>query len=86
MAKPKVDPVAWAKATQPRTGGQRCYTCSNPAAIAVIRKWVPMWKSGETRISVKQARDYLAEHYGYTPSSETLRNCLSAHHGYTPRG
>jgi hypothetical protein len=86
VAKPKVDPIAWAKAAKPVKCGQRCRTCANAEAAAVIKKWVPMWRSGEIRISVQQARNFLAEHCGYEPAVETLRNCLTNHHGYTPNG
>jgi hypothetical protein len=86
MAKPKVDPIAWAKAQPRAVGGRKCSTCSDPRIVAVIRKWVPMWKSGEITISVRQARDFLADQFGYTYTTGAFKHCLAEHHGATFRG
>lgn len=86
MPKPKVDPVAWAKAQKRPTGGTGCFTCGNPRIRAVLDKWIPLWRSGDIQISVRQARDFLAKHHGYKPPTSTFRNCLTDHYGYSPRG
>lgn len=86
MATKKVDPVAWAKAQIRSTGGRKCSTCSDPEIVAVIRKWVPLWKSGEIPISVRQARDFLHEHFGYKYTTGAFKHCLNEHHGLSNRG
>ena len=86
MAKPKPDPVEWAKTQRRRTGGVVCTTCSNVAAMAVLKAWIPLWRSGDITISGEQARAYLAEHCDYKSAVGSLRKCLSAHHGFRVNG
>lgn len=86
MAKPKVDPVAWAKANHSDLGGRKCSTCANKDIYAVVANWAKLWKSGDIDISFRQARDFLAEHFGYTRAVDTLRYCLVEHHGVPRRG
>lgn len=85
-SKPKPDPASWAKAQARNVGGRACYTCSNKGATEALKAWVPLWKSGAIQISLKQARDYLADHHDYPYSTSALRTCLANHHGYTVRG
>lgn len=86
MAKAKVDPVAWAKSTARRVGGQKCSVCSVPGAVAAIKAWVPLWKSGAITITASQARDWLAENTDWSGTTGTLRGCLVRHHGFSARG
>jgi hypothetical protein len=86
MAKPKVDPIAWAKSEKRETGGRKCFTCHNKDVSDVIKLWVPLWKAGKITISVRQAHDFLAKNYGYAYTTSALNRCLVEHHGATFRG
>lgn len=86
MAKPKPDPVAWAKAQRRNPGGRACQTCSCKGVTETLRTWVKLWRSGEINISLPQARAFLVEHFAYPYTTSALRTCLANHHGYTQRG
>jgi len=63
----------------------KCSACSDPRVLAAIKAWLPLWKSGAINISVVQARDWLAEQYGWNSVASVLRRCLKDHHGYSVR-
>ena len=75
------DPVAWAKSQRRNTGGNICESCANPEILAVLQKWAPLWKTGAIAIGVEQARQFLAQHFGYDRNVTSLRRCLANHHG-----
>lgn len=85
MAKPKPDPVAWAKAQARSIGGRACDTCANPDAVAAIKAWIPLWRDGSISIGFPQAHAFLVENCGYRLSESALRACVGKHHGYRPR-
>jgi hypothetical protein len=87
MAKPKApDPVAYAKSMKRDTGGRRCATCADAGVVAVIRKWIPLWNSGDSTMSIKQAHAYLRAYHGYTCGRSALSHCVTDHQGYKPNG
>ena len=86
MAKPKVDPVAWAKAVVRDRGGPRCSTCNDPVVSVIVKKWASMWRAGETSMSIQQALEFLKANYGYKRSHNSLGYCLRNHHTVTTRG
>ena len=90
MAKPSKrpvpDPVAWARATKRRTGGQACALCGCADAMRAVRAWIPLWKSGAITVSIAQAADYLNAHTPWKGAVGTFRRCLKEHHGFSTCG